>query len=166
MKLFLKLLLSTTLILAPLTSFADKMSADEMKTTCLTGFMKDADKASDVDAYKSYVDKLCSCSGSKLGGQEVDQAGVMAGIGSCMRTALLSESMNKLKSDDAVNESKISTACMKEWQIFTSPNKGNQGTLEKSCACAAKEIMGLDADKRTDDSQLDQIAMKCASKDT
>lgn len=166
MKLLLKLAVSTLVICTPFSAFAEKINAAEMKSSCLTGFMKEADKSSDPAAYKSYVNKLCDCSSTKLDGQDVDQNGVMAAIGMCMRVTLLTESMDKLKSDDALTEEKVTSTCMKEWQIFTSPNKSNQGTLEKSCACAAKEIMAVDKSKQTDAAQLDQIATTCVSKDS
>ena len=166
MKSFLQLLVSSLIILTPLATFAEKMSVEDMKSTCSSGFLKDADKTSDPEIYKSYVNKLCDCSGNKLGGRELtDQSEVMAGIGSCMRVTLLTESMNQLKDDDAISEEKISAMCMKEWKIFTSAKPG-QGTLEKSCACSAKQIMSLPKDQRTDESKLDQIAMSCAAKDS
>lgn len=76
MKLLFKILISIVIAASPLVSFADKANADEVKKMCLDGFMKDADKTSDPDTYKSYVNKLCDCTAIKLGGKEVDQSGV------------------------------------------------------------------------------------------
>ncbi len=165
MKPLLKLLFSSLLILASVSIYAENISVEEMRATCLTGFMKDADKASDVDAYKSYVNNLCECTGNKVGGREItDQAEVMAGMGSCMKLSLLTETMNSLKDDETINEDKISAGCMNEWKIFTSM-KTNQGTLEKYCSCAAKAIMAQDKNKRGE-SELDQISMNCVDKDS
>lgn len=73
--------------------------------------------------------------------------------------------MNYYKDDDSVSEEKIASSCMQEWQVFTSTKK-DQGTLEKTCACAAKEIMALDKDKRTDESALEKISIQCGRKDS
>lgn len=159
-----KYIVASIIVLSPLSAFAEKISAQDMKTTCVESFMKQADKASDADAYKNYVNKMCECSGNKVEGKDLDQSTTMAIMGSCMQITMLTESMSALKDDTALTADKITAACMKQWQVFTSPNKTNQGTQQASCACAAAEIMALDQDKRTDEGTLEQIAMKCAVK--
>lgn len=164
MKFLLTILVTASFALFPLISSADKTSPGEMKKICMDGFMKDESKSSDPAAYKSFVEKLCDCSETKVVGKEVDQNDVMTAMGACMRVTLLSETMTALKDDEAVDEDKITTECTKEWKIFTG-FKPKQGTLEKTCECSAKELMALDASKRTDEESLDKIGTSCAGKD-
>src|SRR5205823_3847626 len=68
MKLSAIILVSASLMLFPLISSADKPTPGEMNKVCLEGFLKDSSKSSDPDAYKSYVNKLCDCSETKVVG--------------------------------------------------------------------------------------------------
>ncbi len=164
MKLFSKLLVVAAITVLPIVTFAEVVKSDQLKTMCLDSFLKDADKSIDPEAYKAFSNITCTCSGILLDGKDVKKEDVIVAMGSCMQATLLRQTMDSVKSEDPLTEDKIKSACMQQWKIFTS-FKPNQGTLEKTCACSAQQIMALDADKRNDNTALAQIGMSCAGKD-